>query len=91
MRGGHEKPKRARQRRSIVPHPLTRTSRPSPSQGDVARALPRHEQPLRRRPCFSLCLFAGIIFDHVAIGIIAGLILGAGAGKLTAPKSDSEA
>ena len=40
---------------------------------------------------FLLCLFLGIIFDQVAIGIIAGLILGAGAGKVTAPKSDTEA
>lgn len=39
---------------------------------------------------FLLCLFLGIIFEQVAIGIIAGLILGAGAGKVTAPKSGSE-
>lgn len=39
---------------------------------------------------FLLCLFLGIIFDQVAIGIIAGLILGAGAGKVTAPKREPE-
>lgn len=39
---------------------------------------------------FVLCLFLGIIFDQVAIGIIAGLVLGAGAGKVTAPKGGSE-
>ena len=39
---------------------------------------------------FLLCLLLGIIFEQVAIGIIAGLILGAGAGKVTAPKSGSE-
>ncbi len=36
---------------------------------------------------FSSASSFGIIFDQVAIGIIAGLILGAGAGKVTAPKS----
>lgn len=40
---------------------------------------------------FLICLFLGIIFDQVAIGIIAGLILGAGAGKATAPKRDADA
>ena len=40
---------------------------------------------------FLLCLFLGIIFDQVAIGIIAGLILGAAAGKVTAPKREPEA
>ena len=30
---------------------------------------------------FLLCLFLGIIFDQVAIGILAGLVLGAAAGK----------
>ena len=40
---------------------------------------------------FLLCLFLGIIFEQVAIGILAGLILGAGAGKVTAPKSGPEA
>lgn len=40
---------------------------------------------------FFLCLFAGIIFDQVAIGILAGLVLGAAAGKATAPKSEPEA
>ncbi len=39
---------------------------------------------------FLLCLFLGIIFEQVAIGIIAGLILGAGAGKVTAPKREPE-
>ena len=33
---------------------------------------------------FLLCLFLGIIFDNVAIGILAGLVLGAAAGKVTA-------
>jgi len=36
---------------------------------------------------FLVCLFLGIVFDQVAIGILAGLVLGAGAGKATAPKS----
>lgn len=40
---------------------------------------------------FLLCLFLGIIFDQVAIGILVGLILGAGAGKMTARKSEPEA
>jgi hypothetical protein len=40
---------------------------------------------------FLLCLFLGIIFDQVAIGILAGLVLGAGAGKVTAPKNEPEA
>lgn len=40
---------------------------------------------------FFLCLFLGIIFDQVAIGILAGLVLGAAAGKVTAPKSGPEA
>lgn len=40
---------------------------------------------------FLLCLFLGIIFDQVATGILAGLVLGAGAGKVTAPKSGTEA
>jgi hypothetical protein len=39
---------------------------------------------------FLLCLFLGIIFDQVAFGIISGLILGAGAGKVTAPKREPE-
>jgi hypothetical protein len=39
---------------------------------------------------FLLCLFLGIIFDQVALGFIAGLLLGAGVGKVTAPKSNSE-
>ena len=33
---------------------------------------------------FLLCLFLGIIFDQVAIGILAGLVLGAAAGKAKA-------
>jgi len=39
---------------------------------------------------FLLCLFLGIIFDQVAIGILAGLVLGAAEGKVIAPKSDAE-
>jgi hypothetical protein len=39
---------------------------------------------------FLLCLFLGIIFDQVALGIIAGLLLGAGVGKVTAPKGDTD-
>lgn len=35
---------------------------------------------------FFICLFLGIIFDNVAIGIIAGFLLGAGAGRVTAAK-----
>ncbi len=35
---------------------------------------------------FFICLFLGIIFDNVALGIIAGLLLGAGAGRVTAAK-----
>lgn len=39
---------------------------------------------------FLLCLFLGIIFDQVAIGILAGLVLGAGVGKVTAkPREES--
>lgn len=38
---------------------------------------------------FLLCLFLGIIFDQVAIGIIAGLLLGAGVGKVTAKPRDT--
>lgn len=33
---------------------------------------------------FLLCLFIGIITNQVAIGILAGLVLGAGAAKVTA-------
>lgn len=33
---------------------------------------------------FLLCLFLGIVFEQVALGIIAGLLLGAGAAKATA-------
>ncbi|MGE0742706.1 MAG: hypothetical protein AB7O98_15305 [Hyphomonadaceae bacterium] len=40
---------------------------------------------------FLLCLFLGIIFDQVAIGILAGLVLGAGVGKATASKGEPEA
>jgi len=40
---------------------------------------------------FLLCLFLGIVFEQVAIGILAGLVLGATAGKVTAPKSGPEA
>lgn len=40
---------------------------------------------------FFICLFLGIIFDQVAIGILAGLVLGAVAGKTTAPKRGPEA
>lgn len=40
---------------------------------------------------FFLCLFLGIIFDQVAIGILAGLVLGAAAGKATAPKRGEDA
>lgn len=40
---------------------------------------------------FLLCLFLGVIFEQVAIGIIAGLILGPGAEDDTAPKSGAEA
>jgi hypothetical protein len=42
---------------------------------------------------FLLCLFAGIIFDNVAIGILAGLVLGATVGKVTAkpPGESAEA
>ena len=39
---------------------------------------------------FLLCLLLGIIFEQVAIGIIAGLILGAGVGKVTAPNGALE-
>lgn len=37
---------------------------------------------------FLLCLFIGIIMDQVAIGILAGLVLGAGVGKVTAPRPE---
>lgn len=37
---------------------------------------------------FLLCLLLGIVFKQVAIGILAGLVLGATAGKVTAPKSE---
>lgn len=40
---------------------------------------------------FLICLFLGIIFDQVALGIIAGFFLGAGAGKVTAPKGPTDA
>jgi hypothetical protein len=40
---------------------------------------------------FLICLFLGIIFDNVALGIIAGLFLGAGAGKVTASKERPDA
>lgn len=40
---------------------------------------------------FMICLFLGIIFDNVALGIIAGLLLGAGAGKVTASKAPADA
>lgn len=40
---------------------------------------------------FLLCLFLGIVFDQVAIGILAGLVLGAGAGRVTAPPRGPEA
>ncbi len=40
---------------------------------------------------FLLCLFLGIVFEQVAIGILAGLVLGATAGKVTAPKSGPDA
>ncbi len=40
---------------------------------------------------FFICLFLGIIFDNVALGIIAGLFLGAGVGKVTAPKDRTDA
>lgn len=35
---------------------------------------------------FLICLFLGIIFDNVALGIIAGLFLGGAAGRMTAQK-----
>lgn len=40
---------------------------------------------------FLLCLFIGIIANQVALGILAGLLLGAIAGKATARKADPEA
>ncbi|MBU6372322.1 MAG: hypothetical protein KJS97_06290 [Alphaproteobacteria bacterium] len=40
---------------------------------------------------FFLCLVIGIVFDQVALGIIAGLILGGVAGKATAPKRSGDA
>lgn len=40
---------------------------------------------------FLLCLVLGIIFEQVTIGILAGLVLGAGAGKVKAPKRGPEA
>lgn len=39
---------------------------------------------------FLLCLFLGIIFEQVAIGILAGLVLGAVAGKATEKKNTAE-
>jgi len=39
---------------------------------------------------FLVCLFLGIIFDNVALGIIAGLLLGAGAGKAIASKDRAD-
>jgi len=42
-------------------------------------------KPLSGGAVFLLCLFLGIIFDQVAIGILAGLVLGAAtAAKLRA-------
>ena len=40
---------------------------------------------------FLICLFLGIIFDNVALGILAGLFLGAGAGKVAARKGRPDA
>ena len=39
---------------------------------------------------FLLCLFLGIIFEQVAIGILAGLVLGAAAGAATENKNAAE-
>ncbi len=74
---------------------ITRTtSRPNVYQvahpARIPRILPTMNK-LSAGSVFLLCLFLGIIFEQVAIGIIAGLILGAGAGKVTAPKSGPEA
>lgn len=77
--------------RNPAPRPLTRAARdlsPSRPRGESAK-LPTMNK-LSAGGVFLLCLFLGIIFDQVAIGIIAGLLLGAGAGKVTAPKSDPE-
>ncbi len=35
---------------------------------------------------FAICLLLGIIFDQIALGIIFGLLLGAGAAKVTERK-----
>mgnify|MGYP000269941438 FL=1 len=40
---------------------------------------------------FLLCLFIGIVTEQVAIGILAGLVLGAGVGKVTAKPNDPAA
>ena len=51
-------------------------------------------RPLSGGAVFLLCLFLGIIFDQVAIGILAGLVLGAAtAAKLRArdPGADGNA
>ncbi|WP_156767724.1 hypothetical protein [Candidatus Viadribacter manganicus] len=39
---------------------------------------------------FLLCLFLGIVFNQVAIGIFAGLLLGAAAGKATEKKETAQ-
>jgi len=38
-------------------------------------------KPVSGGAVFLLCLFVGIIFDQVAIGILAGLVLGAAVGR----------
>ena len=58
---------------------------------NIAGSKPDDWNKLSAGGVFLLCLFLGIIFEQLAIGILAGLVLGAGAGKVTAPKSDPEA
>lgn len=55
-----------------------------------ARAILGGMNKLSAGAVFLICLFLGIIFDNVALGIIAGLFLGAGAGKATAPKQSTD-
>ena len=43
--------------------------------------------PLPAGLIFLICLFFGIVMDNVAIGILAGLVLGGAAGKAGARKS----
>jgi hypothetical protein len=40
---------------------------------------------------FLLCLFLGIVFEQVAVGILAGLVLGGAVGKVTAKRPEDAA